>query len=647
MRHFKKIIFFIILYTATVFAQHSAGGIEVFSAKDIREKGLINLNDIDLLSNRLDKISINGYSGKIVFKGLPIGENSNITILVNGQKIDLAFLSELNLDVLPFNIDQIDTIKIVGTNKFYKGYTSSFGLIEFILVNDQQGFSLKAFQSIGNEVGDPGPYAYTPYQTPNVDKLGFLAGMTLKSAGNNWDITTNLKFNENFVTDQAISPRIKSLSKDSKARLLGANGILSYRFLNGNHQLLFNFSENDDFIFTPIYGNEIPAKRIHRHIGFSGNFPISKRLLIEYIISNGVNEYARSFNERNYNFNLKVNSTMLSSNLTYSYKHFRSLVGLSYNKYDGNRTGKNNDETIEFMESKFELGIKFFNNIYQNAGIKLVKNRDRTGKEIYLNTEWNLTKRHFLSLNTSFSERWLNEDLNLISWTQNGHSILNIEDTPLLSQIDNSKKTLSIDLRYSFNSSKISIGTSLFYKKHDGFFIENSLYNFNRSTRTFKVLQNSFEDQSSNVLGNLFNITYSITPIISNTIDLSYFTHFNETEAFENEWKKIPKMTVNYNLKINVSNSFLISGAMRYISETEWSNYKFVDIQSGGKYSNTLEQKLLVDLSLQKSFWKDRIWLSLFFKNIFNQEEIYNPIGVNLGLRFYLQTRIKLNNLFN
>ncbi len=621
--------------------------IEIFTSEDIREAGLVNLNDITLLSNNIEKTSINGYSGNIVFNGLSTFQNQDVIVLINGQQIDVAFLGDFNLDVLPFNIDQVDSVIIVSSPMYYKNYLSRSGLIEFIIKKETAGFSLNAFQSIGNEIGDPGPFAYTPYRTPNVDKLGFLAGMSISTSGTDWNLVSNIKLNENFVTDQAIRPRINELSAESKARILGANAILSYNFLNGSHQFIFNFSENSDFVYFPLFGNEIPNKRVHRHIGFNGEIPINKKLKLSYNITNGINEFAKSENSRDLNFNLKVNSTLLGLGLAYTGLRIKGSMGMEYRKYDANRSGFNNDEQLEFMRSYFDVGFKVIGNIFQHTGIQLTKNQSNNGFVGYTKTIWNLNNYNSLQLNTAYSSTWINQELNYYSWAISGFTVFNEDETIYNpSFFYRPKKTLSIDLAYRFSSPKTVIGGNIFYRRHKDFYLDNTIYNLPQDENLFDALEGIEGGLSSQVAGAGLQADYNFSPNFSNSLSYVYFSSFDESNLFKDEWNKIPANRIHYKLMIRVNNGFSIRGLVRYLSETRWLNFRNVSVQSNEKYKHILNEKLLVDLSLQKSFWQEKVWISILFKNIFNQEEIYHPVGVNLGLRFYLQVRLKFDNLF-
>ena len=74
--------------------------------------------------------------------------------------------NNVNINMLPLNITQIDSVEIISVPQIYNGIFTDYGLIHIHTKSISNGKSMTFFQSAGNETGDPGPYVYTKYKSP-------------------------------------------------------------------------------------------------------------------------------------------------------------------------------------------------------------------------------------------------------------------------------------------------------------------------------------------------------------------------------------------------------------------------------------------------------------------------------------------------
>ncbi len=622
---------------------------EIFTSGDIRNSGIISLNDIFELSDHWLTSGINGYNVRTVGNMTSVFARQNYLVLVDGQKMQLSFLDEQNIDLLPFTADQIDTITFVNVPGNYKGYFSKSGLVDIKLKSPGSGFSIDAMQSVGNRIGDPGPYAYTRYRTPNVDKLGYNTGVNIKTSGNNWNLLINLKYSENFVTDGAIRERIEKLTDTQKAYLLGAGSELNYRMLGGTHKVIFSFAQDENFFFYPLYGNEIPSGRIIRHLGLSGIIPVTGDIDVTYSIIKEVNEFSRLENTEDLNFNLSVNSTAIKLGSIYSDNKFTGYVGFDYTKHDGNRSGLGNDEQINFNRLNISTGYSVSERVYISAGFELLKNNNTFYPGYFIASNLLITPDDVLDFHVSLSKTGVIEDLNYFTWTRSGVPLLTGTYIENESGFKFGKRELfTADLTYSkqFNRG-IEFSATALYRHFNNYYLENYIYNIDESGNKFIPILEVSSGEFIKVAGGSAKIQFSLSPELDNSVSYIYQAPLNASTDFKNEWKKFPTHTFTYRLGYEPVRSFGIWTKLNYISETSWREFKYIKEQSHGKYANKLGNKLLIDISLQKSLWQERLWINLLFKNILNRKDIRHPAGINNGLRFYLIAQVQLESLFN
>lgn len=640
----KKLLIVLSILTSSTFAQREY---RVITADQIKSNGCINISDMLKLNTNWDYYTVDGVNYSFTINNLSGFDESGFGLMINGQPVDLSYIEQQNIDLLPFTIDQIDSVLVVDTPQMYRGVFTRTGLIDIYIRQPQEGFSVSAVQSIGNETGDPGPYAYTPYTTANVDKLGYLAGLNFNSLGNNWKLAANFKYRENFTTDKQIRRRILNSSADDKAQLIGTSMNLSFDLLKGTHQIFFAYTQHDEFTLLPLLGNEIPATRIFRHIGIDGTFEINRNLSFNYFMKDGLNDFIDRDNYLGLDYDLRLKT--FTGRIEGNYKFNKNLVatGIEYEKRDGNRSGFNNDELFLFIKFYTDLHFYLTHSLEQSIGFYSVKNEERLYYNGYLNTTW-IFGRTKLSLNTAYSEFDLLQQNNYWSWSINSQSNIQPELEYLPGVTNTKMKLYSIDLFLeSTVSNSIDFQISGNFRYFKDYFIENSNYTYNREKGSISGNIEFAENQNLKVAGGTFKISQKLTETIQQQLSYSYTRTISGTNEIKDQWKVIPIHKILYHLNFVPFDDFGINSTVRYNSEKFWTSYKFVDLVSVNKFRSTIDNQLLVDLSFYKWFWGKQIWTNLMIKNIFNQPEYYHPLGAHLDLRFYLQVQLYLRSIFN
>ena len=113
--------------------------------------------------------------------------------------------------MLPINITQIDSVEIFTVPQLHQGIFTDYGLIHIHTKNISQGKSLTLSQSAGNEIGDPGPYRYTKFDSPNVEKVGLGSTVTVDFNNNNRIFSFGINYMGHGINDWATTKRNHSI----------------------------------------------------------------------------------------------------------------------------------------------------------------------------------------------------------------------------------------------------------------------------------------------------------------------------------------------------------------------------------------------------------------------------------------------------
>src|SRR5690606_24411148 len=132
------------------------------------------------------------------------------------------------------------------------------------------GVSLEGSAAAGNAIGDPGPFRYTGYASPNIDRIGPAFGASAAVAGAHTHARLFVRADEHHATDARIRERVYQHYYGVKQPRLflnafgldaGTTGRL------GTHRLYAAFSRFQDLPFVAPLGLEIPRDHRIYHAG--------------------------------------------------------------------------------------------------------------------------------------------------------------------------------------------------------------------------------------------------------------------------------------------------------------------------------------------------------------------------------------------
>ncbi|MCF6269975.1 MAG: hypothetical protein L3J41_09700 [Melioribacteraceae bacterium] len=609
----------------------------IITNNDLKNSGVINISDVFNLLNNWNNSTINGYSFAVSPNNLSLYQNQNVLILIDGQKVDLGEQDFINLNLIPLTIDQIDTVEIISFPQLNNGEYAQNGVINFITKKPTKGLSFNLFNSVGNEVGDPGPYVFTQERSPNVDKLGYLLSFNLNTSGENWYLRSFIKTEENYLTDPAIIDRINSISSDNKSRMLAASVILNFNALSGNHNFLFGYTENDDFVFYRQIGGEAPTNNILKHIGINGTFNLSQNIDLNYFVKNSNNEIKNRTSAIYSEFFESTELFLSRLESKYKNKNISLLFGLSYENQEISLLGNNN----EFNMITLYTSLNYFFSQRFNYAIDFSTTK-QNGETLFngtLKNFWRITTNNNLTFAFSYSQNlFINNTYSL--FPDNYRAFMD-------STISDAKSNLfSSVLLYSYNLNKrLKINLSGDYRHFFNYTLEDYNYQFYTLDRNIESNYNLKNNEFLKVASGSVEIEHIISEVVKHNLYYSYQTNFEGSSLFSELWKSLPTHKFVYSINFNFNNSFGIWAKYYYQSETSWSQYRYLDFQSTNESSSKSKAYSTIDLSAQKWFWQKRVWLNLVFKDILNNRKYFHPIGAGFDMRFYLQFHLYFHSI--
>jgi hypothetical protein len=260
---------------------------QVISGQEIRDWGLVRIADILKLAPGFSGWSTDGFrQDGVVFAAGPAG-SPQWRVAVDGQEVEARFLDGFHSEALPVSTSSIETVRLRPPGQGPGGLSSS-GWILFETTRSDS-LSATATVSVGNEVGDPGPYRYTELATPNVDRDGPSADvqLTLPIAitrgsgapfklqnGSPLRFTVGLRADQAHLTNEAILDRVYVLYdgvRKPRMTLIQPRFGVELQRSNGVHRVTWTQTTLRDLPFFEAMGSELPVSRHSRSLRVSGS----------------------------------------------------------------------------------------------------------------------------------------------------------------------------------------------------------------------------------------------------------------------------------------------------------------------------------------------------------------------------------------
>ncbi|MGH7580660.1 MAG: hypothetical protein ACREM9_10845 [Gemmatimonadales bacterium] len=179
----------------------------IVTSEMLRRSGAARLSDALLLAGHWDVTSVDGFT----WNASPLGGSPFLParwiVLVDGRRMDLDLFGTTNLDRLGIPLERISRVELSEVPRLIAGRLTTEGIVEIHTAEPPRGVSGSASFTTGTEIGDPGPFAFTPRATPNVDRNGHDAWADAGYGGESWHAAATFGTRLAVPTDPAIVER--------------------------------------------------------------------------------------------------------------------------------------------------------------------------------------------------------------------------------------------------------------------------------------------------------------------------------------------------------------------------------------------------------------------------------------------------------
>ncbi|MFA6259911.1 MAG: TonB-dependent receptor plug domain-containing protein [Bacteroidia bacterium] len=589
---------------------------QILTAQQIKLSGYTRLTELVQLFDAFTFSTSLGQNWQLNANGMNPLHNTQCVIMLNGQRIQYNLTQVFALNELGISVNDIERIELVHTPDLYLGEFADKGLIHIVTKNNFKGLLYRGHMAYGYDVLQQMPHSKTFSQTFGFSKKGFAI-----------QVSQNAYLTE--VYDRATSSYWTSINPLQATRLH-----ITYSHKRVTHQLqgnlhlkhgLLNFDlTRPNNLYSLGYLNHITLKPGHSFrtsVNLASNSTASFENKGYLVQSNVYHHYRKPF--RKDQLQLKTGLGFDYSFLPYRYFFYGQTIST--------QTATLSNKLIKPFVS---LTVPLTRKLWLTTDLQGVSNTHDFGYKTCITLYKRISLISNWSLVGSYNKRLLDEDNSLYATYSN---------LPIHAySVNRSSDQFTLDANLALNvgnNFKLFFSNGLRYLSHQPgngdyyntpilmvdpiYFYPNFSYNLN--TTNWIMRFNLHYD----VLRNLF-------------MDFNYL-RTSQWAGDEAMISGIPKHKTTLVLNYQLPGNFNVWSRFYYQSATQWSHL-FSHIYMQNPIS--MDSRLITDLGLNKSLFKNRMNLNLTINNLFNTTEQYYPYGVTRGPRAQLSLAWNIDQLF-
>jgi hypothetical protein len=628
-------------------AAASAPQRRVIHSSEIREAGVTRLADLVFLLDDWAPSTIDGFSWEMSPSRGAGEPSAGWIVLVDGVRIDTDRFGYSSLDLVPVHVGEIDSIEVTPSPVLSHGELAGNGLLHFH-TRRPRGYRIGGTGSTGNESGDPGPYAYTEYATPNVDRIGpDYSAYGEYGADEAWARAAVYRHRQ-YPTDEAARVRNFGMSSGEypQMTLVTASGSFGFDFLGGSHRAFAAGSRFDDYFFFKPYGREIPVLSRHAAGGIAGRVPLGERAGVEYRASYAQREIDHRRNAYDLDFDWREDTWRGSAEVFLEGSSLGQRYGAGFESVRA-KTGYALDASGYGLASVYaDWELAAFENHSQNAGIKLTGGESDVALEAAVSETWHASPSQRIELSGSYIETLPERDGRIWYWDERGYRFL--EDAGVAvarGEPLGTARRWSIDAGWSSElGSRFSGGAAAFYRNSSNLVLEEQRFEFDAFEQTFSAPVRLVSDREGGIAGGELTLEARPADGVRLTSLYRYEKAVAGDEMFRLRSDAVPRHLFRQTASYAPGPSFTLWARLDYTSATEWHDYDNAYEESAGLYRSKVDPFVTIDAAAVKWFWEKRIKASVLFRDLLRQSPRYHPIGAAFDTSVFVEIEVGIGS---
>jgi hypothetical protein len=622
----------------------SAGSAQFVTGEILRRAGATRLADVLLLAGGWQVSTVDGFS----WHASPLGGSpfrpARWIVLVDGRRMDVDLFGSTSLDRLGIPLDQISRVDLMDFPRLEAGRITTEGIVHIHTARPAPGPSANGEFTTSTEIGDPGPFAFTPEASPNVDRNGHDASAGLGYGGGSWFAAAALGSRVMVPTDPAIVERyVAALGGEPRLDLTAVAAQAGASVGGGRHELTVRHSNVGDALGLRSFGTEIAARERYTQIGLAGRVPASGRREVSYDISHAVNRarsrrggFGPALDWRAGTTEARLQLTQRASPLHVAGVRLRRLAVDSPN--DPDLRG------ITLATAYAELGLGATRDAGPVAAATVTFGEREIGWAALLTRRWALTPTSRLEGAVTYERTVRAEDNSIWAWTERGYRLL--ADAGAEFEVIGSPhppERIAADAQWSSRlAPAVIVSARALFRRDRSLSLERRRLHFVREIETFEgptaIVHGAAGEHGGGSVG------VDVRAFRGLGVRLSYWYRgvLGGDSLFREVWATVPRHGARLMVEYVPVPGLELWMAASYRGMSRWAEFESVEVESGGRYSPRLADAVAVDVAIQKWLWDERLRAHFGIRNLLGADLRYYPAGATFAPAAMVQVEARL-----
>lgn len=638
----RFIVLFCLLLYPPISAPAQTLDRDVWTDEDLTTRGVVRLNDLLRLADQWDAYFIDEYTWNAVPDASPHAGGSPWTILINDQPVDVSVLGHVNLNTLPIHRSQIDSVVVHHAPTLQAGQFAPAGTIAFYTRTPRRETQYRFDVTMGNEIGDPGPFQFTDRRTVNIDRIGPNGAIDVTHEASPWHGRMSLKGDTHHATDARIRQRVfhhYDPATGPPRRILFAPRLeLDRRSSGTRHHLQTSYVHFLDLYRAVPLGYEIPTRLNRAFAGVAGMLgsPAAVQYRLSYTgaaLRPRENRRSLAFDWHQDRMSGHVSSALPLGSLT-------TRMGIS--------TDYRRSRTSRILANAGLLTTR----IYGQIALRPTHRWRQEGAVFVTSTEgiWGMQAltigrlqwhNHRLHLALSWSQQPYAAQNSLWYWIQQGYELPGGEKLPLnLPNAFTMTRTFTADAGWhTALLSDVILQLNGRLRRLDGL-------NLAVQQIEYDAVSDGLSPQTtvhSNLAGTLLRGTAELQWHLLPTVQPRLFYRYQHTLGdmyFVEARQTHPAHRLSADLHIRPSQRFSLHARLSFRSPTRWHSFAPANRATEGRYPSDLPAYWTLDATVQKRLWQDHLLARLSLRNVLNEPLRLHPAGAVSNLMLFVGLQV-------
>lgn len=609
-------------------AQDTVPAGQVITAETIRRAGITRLSELLTLAHRWDVETVDGFT----LEATPLGgdpfRTSRWTIMVDGRRVEDQLFGTADLDRLGVPVEQVARVVLVEQPRLVAGGLTSGGLIHIITAEPMPGPSARGWFVTGSEIGDPGPFAFTPGARANVDRLGHGASAELGYGGERWFLSGSAAWSRTVPSDPAILDRyVAALGRVPRLRSTAPALRLGGLFGGGRHEAVLRHSHTDGALSLRPFGTELSSDEGFTMVGLAGDLPMTTGRM-RYDASHAWLRLRRRGGLPGAPLDWRSHTSGARLELIRP-RSMLELVGIRLRRREGRAPTPLSDAVVALATGYASLRV---GDGTTASGAVTVGEGD-LGLAALLVRHWGLGGGAALEAALSYERSSLGEDDRIWAWTERGYDLLEhsgVDFTVLGARV--SPQRASADLTLAASPGRgIALHARALFRRSRGLSLERRELHYVPATTSFEGPATLVHGSGGELAGG--SLELASRPGRGLALRASYWARdvLGGDAVFREAWSEVPGHGARAAVEYVPVAGLELRLAGVYRGPTRHRELAAVEAESGGRYRERVDGAFTLDAAVQKLLWDGRLRTHFGVRNLFGAVARLHPSGATFG----------------